>query len=77
MTTAALASVEHLAEALFVSCLQPSERPTTEQVRSAISTSLQTYGGPTGCAVRFAAEFGDHPEEAAARMRWALQLAAQ
>ena len=77
MATPALTSVEHLAEALFVSPLQPSERPSADQVRAAIWASLRTYGDPTGCAARFAAEFGEHPEEAVVRMRWALELAAE
>jgi hypothetical protein len=32
--------------------------------------------GPRGGAARMAQEFGDHPEAAAARMRWARQLPA-
>jgi hypothetical protein len=32
--------------------------------------SIHTYGG-AGCAGLVAQEFGDHPEAAAARMRWA------
>jgi hypothetical protein len=77
MLTATLSSVEHLAEALFVSPLQPSQRPTSDQVRVAIAASLLAHGGAAGCAAQFAAEFGDHPEEAVARMRWALELAGQ
>ena len=64
-----------LAEALFVSPLQPSEHPTQAQVRAAIDASLRSYGGPLGCASWLAAEYGEHPEVAADRMRWALQLA--
>lgn len=64
------------AEALFVSPLQPSDRPTPDQVRAAISTVLVTCGGAAGCALRLAAEFGEHPEIAVARMRWALETAA-
>jgi hypothetical protein len=76
MATTALTPVEHLAEALFVSPLQPSEHPTAEQVHAAIWASFRAYGGADGCAARFAAEFGEHPEEAVVRMRWALELAA-
>jgi hypothetical protein len=65
-----------LAEALFVSPLQPSEHPSPAQVRAAIDASLLSYGGPVGCASWLAAEYGDHPEVAADRMRWALQLTA-
>lgn len=64
------------AEALFVSALQPSDQPTTEQVQAAISTALRHCGGPDGCALALAAEFGEHPETAVARMRWAIQVSA-
>ena len=64
------------AEALFASDLQPSEFPTVEQVTSAIDVSLRMRGGAEGCAAVVAAEYGDHPETAALRMRWALSLAA-
>jgi uncharacterized membrane protein len=60
------------AEALFLSVLQPSDRPTAAQVRAAVSAALLACGGPQGCAVALAAEFGEHPETAAARMRWAI-----
>jgi hypothetical protein len=60
------------AEALFVSALQPSDRYDKAEVEAAIDTSLQAFGGPDGCAQRLAAEFGEHPETAAQRMRWAL-----
>jgi hypothetical protein len=33
--------------------------------------------GPRGCAERVAQEFGDHPEAAVTRMRWARQLTAE
>jgi hypothetical protein len=33
--------------------------------------------GSQGCAERVAQEFGDHPEAAAARMRWARALAGE
>ncbi|MFG1920591.1 hypothetical protein [Cryptosporangium sp. NPDC048952] len=62
------------AEALFVSPLQPSERPTPAEVEAAIDVSLRSFGGPTGCACWLAAEYGEHPEVAAERMRWALEL---
>jgi hypothetical protein len=64
------------AEALFASDLQPSELPTGVQVARAIDVSLRTRGGAEGCAAVVAAEYGDHPDTAALRMRWALSLAA-
>ena len=60
------------AEALFVSPLQPSEQPTPRQIGAAIDASLRVHHGARGCAAACAAEYGDHPETAVARMRWAL-----
>jgi hypothetical protein len=59
------------AEALFVSYLQASQRPAPQLVREAVATTLRRLG-VRGCAAAAAAEFGDHPETAAARMAWAL-----
>jgi hypothetical protein len=64
------------AEALFVSSLQPSEQPSSEQIDAAIWASLRTHGGIYGCAASCAAEYGEHPDVAADRMRWALSVAA-
>jgi hypothetical protein len=44
-------------------------------ITEAIISAMHGFG-PRGCARRMAQEFGDHPEAAAARMRWARQLAA-
>jgi len=60
------------AQALFVSHLQPSERPTPRQVAAAVEEALRRAKGATGCLAAIAAEYGEHPEVAAARMRWAL-----
>ncbi|AEV87400.1 hypothetical protein ACWT_6387 [Actinoplanes sp. SE50] len=57
------------AEALFVSCLQPSEYPTRRALEDAITSTLLQYGSD-GCAAGVAAEFGDHPDIAVRRMRW-------
>jgi uncharacterized membrane protein len=62
------------AEAVFVSDLQPSDRPTSTEVAAAVQASLRACGGATGCAAAVAAEYGEHPETAASRMRWALML---
>ena len=58
------------ADALFASALQRSAEPSVSQIRQAITATLDGYGA-AGCAGRVAQEFGDHPETAAARMRWA------
>ena len=63
-------------DALFVSALQRSDVPSTAQVQHAIAAAVREFGG-LGCAERVAQEFGDHPEIAAARMRWARALASE
>jgi hypothetical protein len=60
-------------EALFVSALQGSEALTRERVADAITSTLRQFGH-AGCASRMAQEFGDHPELARDRMRWARQI---
>jgi hypothetical protein len=59
------------AEALFVSALQPSGSHSPDQIRRAVTATLQRLG-VRGCAARVAGEFGDHPDAAVARMSWAL-----
>jgi hypothetical protein len=59
------------AEALFASALQPSGSASADQVRRAVATTLRRLGF-NGCAAQMASEFGDHPDVAMARMRWAL-----
>jgi hypothetical protein len=59
------------AGALFVSTLQPSGSPSHDQVCRAVATTLRRLG-IRGCAAQVAGEFGDHPDTAVARMRWAL-----
>ena len=62
--------------ALFASPLQPSDPPTADMVAEAITRAVQQFG-TGGCTGRMAQEFGDHPDLAAERMRWACQLAAR
>jgi hypothetical protein len=59
------------AEALFASALQPSGSLSPDQVRRAVTTALRRLGS-SGCAAQAAGEYGDHPDTAVARMRWAL-----
>lgn len=63
-------------EALFVSALQPSDGPTAAQVRGAVVQAVRTLG-TRGCAGRVAQEFGDTPQAAVNRMRWARQVVAE
>jgi hypothetical protein len=58
------------ADALFVSALQRSEEPSAAQVQQAIAAAIGAFGA-RGCAARVAQAYGEHPETAAPRMRWA------
>ena len=58
------------ASALFASALQCSDEPSASQIRQAVAAAISAFGHP-GCAERAAQEFGDHPEIAVIRMRWA------
>ena len=60
--------------ALFASGLQPSDAPTAQTVTQAINRAIRRLG-VRGCVARMAQDFGDHPDAAATRMRWARQLA--
>jgi hypothetical protein len=64
------------ADALFVSALQRCDQPSAGEVRRAVAAAVRVFG-PRGCAERVAQEFGDHPETAVTRMRWARKTAAE
>ena len=64
------------ADALFVSAMQPSDNPNAGQVRQAAAAAVRAFGGQ-GCAERVAQEFGDHPENAVMRMRWARAVVSE
>jgi len=68
-------SASDLAQVLFTTPLQASDRPTAERVRAAIHDRLGCTD-TAGCAARVAQEAGDHPDLYAARMRWALDTVA-
>jgi hypothetical protein len=64
------------ADALFASALQRSDEPTVAQVHGAIAAALAAFG-IQGCAARVAQAYGEHPETAAPRMRWARATVAR
>jgi len=64
------------ADALFVSALQRSDEPDVSQVQQAIAAAIRAFGR-LGCAQRVAQEFGDHPDTAVVRMRWARIMAGE
>jgi hypothetical protein len=63
------------ASALFASPRQRSDEPNASQIRQAIATAIGAHG-VRGCAARVAQTYGEHPETALTRMRWALTAAA-
>src|SRR6201999_2152535 len=58
------------ADALFASPLQRSDGPSPAQVHQAIAAAVAAFG-IRGCAARVAQAYGEHPETAVLRMRWA------
>jgi hypothetical protein len=63
-------------EALFASTVQSSEQPSGRLLQDAITRTVQRLGS-RGCAALVAQGFGDHPETAVVRMRWAREQVAQ
>jgi hypothetical protein len=63
-------------EALFASDLQRSDAADAAELAEFIRAAVRRFGA-RGCAARMAQEFGDHPEAAAARMRWIRQIVAE
>lgn len=64
------------AEALFASTLPIGCRLTRRQADAAIAAEVHRRSGVRGCAAEMAAAYGERPESAAARMRWALSAVA-
>jgi hypothetical protein len=62
------------ADAVFASGLQRRDKPSAGQVRQAVAAAIRALGF-SGCAGLVAQEFGDHPETAVSRMRWARAVA--
>jgi hypothetical protein len=67
-------SIDDYAEALFCSGLLPADMPGGSLVRGAAEATL-TRLGAAECAARMAQAYGDDQASAAARMRWAHDLA--
>ena len=59
------------AAALFTSHFSATHRPSRAKVAAAVRHAVRTLGSTRGCAAEVAAAYGDHPETAAPRMRWA------
>ena len=63
------------ADALFASALQRSDEPSPGQVRQAVAAAMTAFGD-LGCAARVAQAYGEDPETAVTRMRWACMTVA-
>jgi hypothetical protein len=63
------------AEALFASSLPTGSRPGLQEATNMINATVRRCGGVRGCAAEMAGAFGDCPEAAARRMRWACEVA--
>jgi hypothetical protein len=63
------------ADALFASALQHSDELSEGQVRQVVAAAIHAYGD-LGCAARVAQAYGEHPETAVTRMRWARTVVA-
>lgn len=59
------------AEALFTSHLSTGSQPAYGTVADAIREAVRAHGGIRGCAADVASAYGDRPETAVPRMRWA------
>jgi hypothetical protein len=73
MPSTMIHSTTDLAEVLFVSTLQASEAPSASQVRTVVEQGLRAWTEDCmSCVSCVAQEAGDHPDEFARRMHWAL-----
>ena len=63
-------------EALFSSALQESDALTATSVAAAIHSTVRRFV-VGGCIGLMAQEFGDHPEAAGERMRWARHVVSE
>lgn len=65
------------AAALFASPLSARRSYHPCEIELAVKESLRVHGGTRNCAGEVAAAYGDHPELAIPRMRWALSVVQQ
>jgi len=61
------------ADALFASALQRRDAPSAVQIDQAIAAAVRAFG-TRGCAARVAQAYGECPETAVMRMRWARAM---
>jgi hypothetical protein len=63
-------------DALFASALQRSDKPSACQIDQAVAAAIRAFG-ELGCAARVAQAYGEDPETAVTRMRWARAAVAR
>jgi hypothetical protein len=68
--------LETTAAALFLSPLQPSDRLDAARVAGAVRRNTVAHPVDRDSAAAVAVEYGEHPDTAPQRMRWALATAA-
>ncbi|MBZ4018693.1 hypothetical protein [Streptomyces purpurogeneiscleroticus] len=61
------------AEALFSSSVTVGSHLTKGELTAAVAQAIRRLGGTRGCAIALAGAYGEFPETAVPRMRWALQ----
>ena len=64
------------AAALFASDLSASLDPALAELDIAIRDSVRAHGGVRACTAEMAAKYGDYPEIAVRRARWARRVVA-
>jgi len=64
------------AEILAVSNASVTQTLDRAAADAAIGATLRRHGGIRGCIAALAQDFGEHPETAAPRMRWARRVVA-
>ena len=62
------------AYAVFVSDMSCHTEVTDAVTSAAIQRAIRAFGGTDGCAAAAAREYGEHPETASERMRWARSI---
>jgi hypothetical protein len=72
MTYLSMGAVQ--ADAVFLSSLQRCDELSAGQVRQAVAAVVRAFGR-SGCDGQVAQEFGNHPDTAVIRMRWARDVA--
>ncbi|HEY7489312.1 MAG TPA: hypothetical protein VH912_33045 [Streptosporangiaceae bacterium] len=67
---------KEMCEALFVSFMPSDVTPDGRAVADAVRWAVDQYHGIRGCAAEMAAAYGNDPDSAVARMRWARGVVA-